>query len=357
MSFSPLSFFRAPAVENITCSVSELALFTRQLSVMMMSGIPLVASLDSLSRGEDQLSERVVPIMARRISQGHRLSSALRGFPRLFPSAYVWLIHGGEETGALHRNLEHLADWLERQDRLSRQLRKALTYPVLVCLTTFILTVALFRSVIPSILDAILGMGASLPAPTRALVAAVNIVQSPWTWLVAALLTTAAVGYLRSEKGRRSLGVFLLSAPLLGDLLRSAASARMALTLSMLLESGSEVTRAVAIAGSASGLPQMAADVERIRAELREGHTLSQAYNYPALYPPLICDMLTAGEESGRMTKMLRHASKLFEEDTYSRLESLTNLLEPLALAAISLGVGFILVSVILPMSTMLESL
>ncbi len=357
MSFSPLSFFRAPAVENITCSVSELSLFTRQLSVMMMAGIPLVAILDTLSRGEDPLSERVVPLMARRISQGHRLSSALKVSPRLFPSAYVWLIHGGEETGTLHRNLEHLADWLERQDRLSRQMRKALTYPVLVTLTTFILTVALFRSVIPGILDAILGMGASLPAPTRALVAMVDIVGSPWTWVLAVLVVVGIVGYLRSERGRRATGVFLLSTPVMGDLMRSAASARMALTLAMLLESGSEVTRAIAIAGSASGLPQMAEDADRVRAELREGRTLSQAYHFPALYPPLLGDMLTAGEESGRMTSMLRHASKLFEEETYSRLESLTNLLEPLALAAISLGVGFILVSVILPMSTMLEAL
>lgn len=357
MSFSPLSFFRAPAVENITCSASELALFTRQLSVMMLSGIPLVASLDSLSRGEDPLSSRVLPIMARRLSQGHRLSSALRAFPRIFPPAYIWLIHGAEETGTLHRNLEHLADWLERQDKLIRQTRKALTYPVLVLLVTFVLTIALFRTVIPSILDAVLGMGASLPAPTKALVTMVAVVQSPWSWVLAVLVIAAVTGYLRSEKGRRALSVFLLSTPIMGDLLRSSASARLALTLSMLLESGSEVMRACAIAGAASGLTQMADDTERVRTELREGHTLSHAYTYPALYPPLICDMLKAGEESGRMTSMLRHASKLFEEDTYSRLESLTNLLEPLALAGISLGVGFILVAVMMPMSTMLGAL
>jgi type IV pilus assembly protein PilC len=331
--------------------------FTRQLAILMGAGVPLVASLETLSRGEDPLSARVVPQLARRVAQGARLSAAFQSFPRVFPPAYVWLIRGGEETGALHRLLHHLADWLERQDRLLRQVKKALTYPCLVVALVSVLTIALFRTVIPRILEAVLGMGAALPPPTKALLTAVHLVQSPWAWMLFVLIAAAVVGYLRSPQGSRAALRVLLGTPVVGDLLRCAACARMGFTLAMLLESGTEVTRAIAIAGSASGLPPMAEDSERVRGLLRQGDELSHAYQGSSLYPPLLSDMLKAGEESGKMTELIRHASRILEEETYGRLDSLTNLLEPIILAGISLGVGFILVATILPMTTMLQTL
>lgn len=350
------SFFRAPALESLRCSPSELAIFTRQLAVLLGAGVPLVTSLDALSRGHDVLSSRVAPQLARKVSMGSTLSAALNGFPLIFPQAYIWLIRGGEETGTLYRLLDHLADWLERQDKLLRQVRKALTYPCLIMLLVFVLTIALFRTVIPRILEAVVGVGASLPGPTRALLVVVQLVQSPWFWLAVVLLVAVLVGYLRSPQGLATVARVLVGTPVVGDLMLSAGTARLSMTLAMLLESGTEVMRACGIAGSASGLIPMAEDSERVRAELRQGHELSQAYS-AALYPPLLTDMLKAGEESGRLTNLLRHASRLFEEETFGRLESLTNLLEPLILAGISLGVGFILVAIILPMTTMMQAL
>lgn len=357
MSFSPLTFFRAPAAEQLSCSTSELSLFTRQLSTLINAGVPLVSSLETLSQGEDPLSSRVVPILARRVAQGIPFSTALRSFPRIFPMTYVSLIRGSEETGTLHKNLDYLADWLERHDKILRHVKRAMTYPVLVIVVTFILTMALFRTVVPKILEAVLDMGAALPAPTRLLLVMVEVVKSPWAWLASVLVILAVVGYLRSPQGWRTFTGILVGAPGIGSLLRCAASARLSLTLSMLLAAGSEVMRACGIAGSSSGLPQFHEDADRIRAELREGRFLSQAYNGSALYPPLLCDLLRAGEESGKLAPMLQHAATLFEEETYGRLETLTNLLEPLALAFISLGVGFVLIGVVMPMTTMLSAL
>lgn len=357
MSFLSWDFFKAPAPETLSCSNLELAIFTRQLSLLIRSGIPLAASLESLSWGDDPLSGRVVPAVTSRVTQGARLSTAMKAFPRVFPPAYIWVIHSAEETGTLHILLDSLADWLERQDRLMRQVRKALTYPMLVLIVTLVLTIGLFRSVIPSILDAVVGLGADLPAPTKALLALVYLLQSPWTWLMVIVVAAVGTGYLRSPSGQRRLLDLLLKLPVTGSLLRSAATARTALTLSMLLEFGIEVMRACLVAGSSGGLPQFAEDAERVRAELREGCYLSQAYTGSSLYPPIFCEMLKAGEESGKLSDLLRRAGNLLEEETFSRLETLANVLEPLILAGLSLAVGFILIAVMMPMSSMLGAL
>lgn len=325
--------------------------------MLIGAGIPLVTSLETLSRGDDPLSARVMPLVSKRVSQGSRLSVAFKAFPRVFPATYIWLVNGAEETGTLHRVFEHLADWLERQDKLTRQVLKALTYPGLVLAVTLLLTIGLFRTVIPSILEAVLGVGAVLPLPTKILLVVVALVQNPWTYVLTVILMVVMAGYLRSPKGRRLFSDVLLGLPVMGELLRFGATARMSLTLSMLLEAGINVTRACFIAGSAGGLPQMTDDTTRIRSELREGRYLSQIYQSSSLYPPLLCDMLKAGEESGRLAPLIRQAGELFEEETYGRLETFASLLEPIVLAGISLGVGFILIAVMMPMTAMLSAL
>ena len=357
MSFSLLNFFRAPAAEQMSCSTSELSLFTRQLSTLINAGVPLVSSLETLSQGTDALSSRVVPLLARKVAQGIPFSAALRSFPRIFSTTYVSLIRGSEETGTLHKNLDYLAEWLERHDKILRHVRRAMTYPILVVIVTCVLTLALFKTVIPKILEAVLDMGAALPTPTRLLLLMVELVKSPWTWVCVTLMGLALIGYLRSPQGWRAFTGVLVGTPGIGSLVRCAAAARLSLTLSMLLAAGSEVMRACGIAGSSSGLPQVAEDADRVRTELREGKFLSQIYSGSGLYPPLLCDMLRAGEESGKLAPMLQHAATLFEEETYGRLESITSLLEPLALGVISMGVGFVLIGVVMPMTTMLSAL
>ena len=350
------SFFKAPAPEAVRCSSAELAMFTRQLSVLFGSGVPLVQGLEAIGRGEDTLSVRIVPLVVRKVVQGHRLSTALDGFPGVFPPAYVSLVRGAEETGRLHSVLDHLAEWLERQDKLTRHVRKALTYPLFVLLTTLVLAAALLRTVIPGILEAVTGMGVALPAPTRALLGVVALVKSPWTWVLVAAGAVALIGYLRSEQGRRAAVNVLLSTPFVGTVLRYAATARLAMTLAMLLAAGVEVRRACSISSQASGLPPMIEDIGRVAARLREGDYLGEIYRHP-LYPSLLSDMIRAGEETGRLSAMLRHAARVFEEETSLRLQSFTDLLEPIVLSGISLAVAFVILAVMMPMSGMLGAL
>lgn len=357
MSFSLWSFFSASSEQAVRCSSSELSLFTRQLAVLIGSGIPLHVSLEALTQGEDILGTRVAPVLAQKVMTGTRLSTSMARFPNVFPAAYISLIKGAEESGQLHTVLNQLADWLERKDRLARQVKKALTYPVMVLVTTVLLTVALFRTVIPGILGAVLDTGVALPAPTRLLMAMVNAVQSPLTWILVAAGGLLMTGYLRTPDGFRRVSHLAVTTPGLGELLGFAGSARLCMTLSMLLDCGTDLMRSCDVAAEASGLPPLIEDAQRVRSQLREGRNLSDIYGESHLYPSLLCDMLRAGEESGRLTALVTHAGKIFEQEAAGRMESLANLLEPVVLAGISLGVGFVIIAVMLPMSTMLNAL
>lgn len=357
MSFSLWSFFKPSTDESVTCDSAELALFTRQMSVLFGAGIPLHQALHVLAQGEDVLALRVAPSLAQRVSAGARLSTSMGRFPRVFPVAYVSLIKGAEESGQLYSVLNQLADWLERTDQLRRQVKKALSYPLMVLVVTALLTLALFRTVIPNILEAVLGTGVALPAPTRLLLFIVDAVQSPVTWVLVAAIGLVITGYLRTPEGFRKVSRAAVIIPGLGELLLFSASARLAMTLSMLLRCGAELMRSVEIAARASGLPPIMEDTPRVLLGLREGKHLSELYGSSHLYPPLLRDMLLAGEEAGRVVEMVSHAGRVFEQETSGRMEALTSLLEPIVLAAISLGVGFVIIGVMLPMSTMLSAL
>ena len=357
MSLSVWSFFKPSSDEAVVCGVSDLALFTRQLAVLLGAGIPLHGALHVLSEGEDTLALRVAPILAQRVASGSRLSTSMARFPRVFPAAYLALIKGAEESGQMTPVLNQLSDWLERKDLMGRQVKKALTYPIMVLIVTAILTLALFRTVIPGILEAVLGTGVVLPGPTRLLMFLVDAVQSPVTWIFASAAGLMAVGYLRSPQGyRKATGLAVLT-PGLGELLLYSGAARLSMTLSMLLACGSDLMRSVQVAAEASGLPPLVDDTARVVLALREGRQLSEIYGTSHLYPSLLRDMLTAGEESGRVTAMVSHAGRVFEQEVSGRMESMASLLEPIVLAVISVGVGFVIVAVMMPMSTMLSAL
>lgn len=357
MSFSLWSFFKASSEESIRCSTSEVAVFTRQLSVLIGAGIPLHVGLEVLSGGEDIMATEVAPTLAVRVATGVRLSTSMARFPRVFPTAYVSLIKGAEESGQLHKVLDQLADWLERKDRLARQVKTAMTYPVMVLITTALLTIALFRTVIPGILDAVLGTGVALPAPTRLLMTLVTLVQSPISWILLVALVLVVAGYLRSSKGYRKAIMLAMLLPGLGELLILTAVARLSLTLSMLILSGADLMRSCVVAAESSGLLPLMEDSARVRGQLREGVPLSEIYGASSLYPALLTDMLKAGEESGRLADMISHAGRLFEQEASGRMEAMANLLEPIVLAGISIGVGFVIIAVMMPMSTMLSAL
>lgn len=343
----------APRVDS-----RSVAVFTRQLATLLLGGVPILKAMEVLAYQPDNPRfGQVIEVCTKQICGGSRFSSSLRMFPTIFPSTYVALVRSGEETGRLHYVMEQLAIWLERRDRLNRVVKKALAYPVFVAIITAILTVALFRTVIPAILKTVVDLGVVLPWPTRLLVGLVELAGSPAVWIATVVATAAMFRYVRSEEGyRRSLSL-ACRLPWLGPLLIGSACSRFANTMAMLVASGVDLVRACRISCEASGLPLMEDDAPRIVQQLTKGEFLSQTINASKLYPNVLGAMIDIGEESGQLAAVLAKCAQLLEEDTLDQVANFTNLLEPIILGFLSAGVGFIVIAVMLPISTLVSSL
>lgn len=341
-----------------TCSAEVLSAFTKQLATLLGSGVDVIRALDALSRDEsDPLYDEVVPKIAADLSRGWALSKSLARYPRVFPMTYVALVQAGERTGALVQVLEQVSEWLDRSSTMTRKVKSALTYPAFVVVVATVLTLGLFRSVIPGILETVEGLGVELPPPTMLLASLVAIVQSPLAWAAVVLLGGGAVAYLRSPEGRTRLVRACVHLPVVGPILISSSASRFSFTLSLLVGTGVDVLLAVRIAAESSGNPLLADDSSRVRSQVREGKELSQAIKGHALYPSVLYQLILLSEQTGKLAKLLRHACRILEDEAAGRLERMTMLLEPLILAALSVGVGFILIATLLPLATLTSSL
>ena len=351
-------FFDSTDPTQIRCSSGELARFTKQLAVLFGAGIPLHESLDSLTRVQsDKLSIFVIPELRTLIINGHRLSSALARYPKVFPRTYISLVRGAEETGELLYVLNKLADWLENQDKIKRHVQKALTYPAFVIFLAAVLTLVLFKTVIPQLLETVVGLGAELPLPTKILLSIVWTVEQPLFWIAACMAVAGIAYYLRTPEGWRRFLIVTRYTPVLGNILTSAGAARYSGTLAMLLQSGVDIIRACRIAADASGDPLLQADSERVLREIREGNFLYDVLSGRPYYPPLLVDLIKVGDESGHLSEVIGRASAMLEEETMHLIDIFMNLLEPIVLAGVSLIVGSILIAVLMPMSNLISAL
>lgn len=351
-------FFSSTDPAYIRCSSTELGNFTKQLNVLLAAGIPIHEALHSMTGVDgDSLSIWVTPELRYKLTNGQRFSSALREFPRVFPKIYVALIRGAEESGQLVKVLELLEDWLEKQNKLEKQLKKALTYPLFVISLALGLTLLLFKTVIPGLLDTVVGLGGELPVPTQILMTIILVLDHPLFWFLLLVLVVCIVLYLRNPEGYQQFLRACQYVPILGGILTYAGGARYSHTLGMLLTSGVDIIRAARFAADASGNVLIQEDAYRVVKALSEGTPFSDILGDRLLYPPLLIDMVKVGDETGRMADLVGRSGVLLEDDTMHRVGMMMNLLEPVVLGGVSLLVGSVLVAIVMPMSNILTAL
>lgn len=342
----------------IRCDTPTLARFTKQLAVLVGSGVPLHEALESLTIVQsDDLSIFVIPEISGRVLNGHRFSTALGQYPRVFPKTYVALIRGSEETGSLHPVLERLGEWLEKQDRIEKHVKKAFTYPTFVIILAGLLTLLLFKTVVPQILETMTGLGAELPLPTKILLFIISTLENPVFWFLFIALSSGVFYFFRSPKGYEKVMGVLHFSPVVGAILTASGTARYSNTLSMLVGSGIDIIRSCRIAAEASGNPLIVNDSIRVVKDLREGQYLCDVLGARPIYPSLMVQMVRVGDETGKLPYLLRRIAGLLEEETMYRLDTFVNLLEPVVLAGVSLVVGSVLIAIMLPMSNLVSAL
>lgn len=334
-------------------SLKDLAVATRQLGTLVGAGLPLVEALAALSEQTENITlKRIVVDVREDVEQGSAFATSLGKFPRAFPRLYVNMVAAGEASGTLDAVLANLADYLESQLALRRQINSALMYPALMLVICTAVIIGMFVFVIPRIVDIFQKQGAVLPLPTQAMIAISNFMIGYW-WLIALVIIGAGVGikaYHRDPNGRSQIDRLLLKLPIFGPIYTKIATARTARTLSTLLSSGVNLLIGLDIARNIVNNVHVAKAIEDARDGVREGRSLAKELSKSGIFPTMLGQMIAVGERSGELEAMLGKASVSYENEVDATLSGLTSLLEPLLMIVVGAIVLVIVISVLLPM-------
>ena len=334
-------------------SPMDVAVATRQLSVLLRSGVPLVEALSALIEQLDQPELKTAFTDTRnQVNEGSNLADALKAHPKIFPSLYVNMVAAGEASGTLEEVLGRLADFLDEQTRLQAKVRGALAYPLVMAVVVVLILFLMMSVVVPKVTAIFENFNQTLPWYTSLLIWVSNIFSDYW-WLIAGLIA-AAVYWFRhwraTEQGRKKWDLFVLRLPLFGRLLTMVAVARFARTLATLLASGVPVLTAMDITRNVLGNTELMRVVEDARASVREGEGIAKPLRQDGRFPPIVTHMIAVGERSGQLEEMLLHVADAYDQQVEVRVGAMTSILEPLLIVVMGAVVGGIAFAILMPL-------
>ena len=336
---------------------ADIAIFSRQLATMMAAGVPLVQAFDIVGRGHDNpaMQEMVLGIK-NEVEAGSSLTDALATQPRYFDDLFLHLVDAGERSGTLESLLDKIALYKEKAEALKAKIRKALTYPTVVVIVAFVVTGILLYFVVPQFESLFQGFGADLPAFTRLVIDLSEFVQA-WWWIIllgiAAIVTGVGYANRTSPTFRRQRDILLLRLPIFGILLRKAAIARFARTLSTMFAAGVPLVDALESVAGATGNILYEEGVLRIRDQVSTGQQLNAAMQQTDLFPNMVVQMIAIGEESGALDEMSAKVAEFYEAEVDNMVDNLSTLIEPLIMAVLGILVGGLVTAMYLPIFQM----
>jgi type IV pilus assembly protein PilC len=330
----------------------NLAIFTRQFSVMIDAGLPLVQCLEILGRQEPHKNFSAVILKVREdVESGAALADSMKKHPKTFDALYSNMIAAGEAGGILDTILKRLAVYIEKNVKLKSEVKSAMIYPIAVIVIAALVVGAILWKVIPTFATLFEGLGAQLPMPTRVVIAASNLVVA-WGWLF--LIALGALGYAinryyNTEGGRFTIDAIMLKTPILGDILRKVAVARFCRTLSTLLSSGVPILDGLDITARTSGNAIIERAILKTRTGIERGETVSGPLKETAVFPSMVVQMINVGETTGALDTMLSKIADFYEDEVDAAVAAMTALLEPLMLVFLGGMVGGMLIAMYLP--------
>lgn len=333
-------------------SAAQLSLLTRQLATLLEAGLTLEQALAALiEEAEAPAAREVLAGVKAEVMAGASLAAALGAHARSFPEFYRALVHGGEESGALPKVLQHLADYLDARQALRQKAGLALLYPVLVALVALAIVAGLLVYVVPQVVQVFKQSREALPLLTRALIGLSDFLRVAWPFLLLAGIALAGLAHFALGRAapRRRWHALLLGLPWLGALLRGADTSRFASTLAILVAGGVPLLGALASAARVMGNTLMREAVERAIARVREGVSLARALGETRAFPPLLVHLVASGELSGKLEQMLGRAARLETQSLERRLAVFLTLVEPVMILAMGAAVLLIVLAILLP--------
>ena len=342
-------------------NAKDLAVFTRQFSVMIDAGLPLVQCLEILAgQQENKTFESVLTTTRASVEGGSTLSAAMRQHDKVFDALYVNLVEAGEAGGILDTILQRLASYIEKNVKLKRAVKSALVYPVAVLLVAGGVITLLLWKVVPIFATLFLGLGVDLPLPTRIVMALSNFVGSIFGLLVLVFIVGLAVGlkiWHATTNGRYILDGMLLKLPLVGILLRKIAVARFTRTLGTLISSGVPILEGLDITARTAGNAVIEKALGQVRKALEQGKNLADPLKETNVFPGMVTQMIGVGEQTGAMDAMLQKIADFYEEEVDAAVRDLLAALEPAMIVFLGVVVGGIVISMYLPLFSLIGKL
>jgi type IV pilus assembly protein PilC len=342
-------------------NAKELAIFTRQFSVMIDAGLPLVQCLEILgSQQENKFFQKVLINTRSQVEGGATLSTAMRSSPKVFDALYVNMVEAGETGGILDIILQRLSTYIEKNVKLQRAVKSALIYPVGVLTIAGLVIFLLLWKVVPIFATLFAGLGVTLPLPTKIVIAMSNFVGSYFGLLIVAGIIGGIFGlkaWYGTPTGKFVLDSIILKLPVLGILMRKIAVARFTRTLGTLISSGVPILEGLDITAKTSGNAVVERALLKVRKALEEGKSLTEPLKESNVFPGMVTQMIAVGEQTGAMDAMLQKIADFYEEEVDSAVKDLLTAMEPIMIVFLGVVVGGVVISMYLPLFTLIGEL
>ena len=349
-----------PFLQSTRVKTRELVIFTRQFATMIDAGLPLVTCLQIL--GDQQANpgfKRVIGEIRSDVEQGSTFADALQKHPKVFNDLFVNLVAAGEVGGILDTIMNRLAAYLEKADKLARQVRGAMVYPITVMTVAMAVIALLLVKVIPVFEKMFADFGSELPGPTQMVINLSHFLQANIMYMIIGLVVVV-VAFFQSRK--RSLGFkyqtdrFALKLPIFGELLKKVAVARFSRTLGTMIASGVPILDALDIVARTAGNMVIEEELQKTRASIAEGKTIAEPLQDSKVFPGMVVQMIAVGEETGAMETMLSKIADFYDDEVDAAVSALTSLLEPLMMVFLGGSIGTILIAMYLPIFKIAEA-
>lgn len=355
----------APTVEDIfqrfkKIKSKELTIFSRQFSTMVNSGLSLLRCLFILEeQTENSKLRSLIGKIRQDIEAGQPLSDSLAKFPDVFPQLYVSMVQAGEIGGILDIVLNRIATFMEKEDELRGKVKSAMTYPVMILVMALLAVGGMIMFVLPKFAEMYKSMGAELPGLTLSLIGLSSFLTSFW-WILIPGGYGAVKGfkkYIKSETGRPLWDRTKLKLPVVGNLINKIAIARFTRTFGTLMKSGVPILQAIEITGKTSGNYVIQSAMEKVQISIREGESIGKPLEATGVFPPMVNQMVSVGEETGALDSMLEKIADFYDSEVEAGVEALTSVIEPLMMVFVGAAVGFIMIAMYLPIFNMASAM
>jgi type IV pilus assembly protein PilC len=334
----------------------DLQIFTRQFSTLINAGIPIVDSLKMLSEGKrNPMLKEVAQRVKEGIEGGKRLGDSMAQHPQVFDRFFVNMVRAGEEAGILDNILGRLSSYLEKSEKLKKQITGAMVYPAAIIAVAILVVTGILVFIIPRFQDLYSSAGKELPVITQMVVKMSNFFINQWYVVLAVVVGTpiGLVQWYRTPEGKDAVDRFLIRAPIFGELVQKAAVARMSRTLSTLLSSGVSVIEALEIAARTAGNKVIEEALLRSKEAVTSGRALASPLIKEEMIPDMVTQMIAIGEKSGTLDVMLGKIADFYEDDVENAVKAVTSLIEPILMVGLGGVIAFLVTAMYLPIFDM----